>query len=416
VSKLIFAISICCVAIHAWAIERHLVSLPDPKEDDFGSGALIVQNASPYHRGDLDLRSVDISRDDNGFWFVVTMGNFLRAVPIDDSSKVNMNGASTLPFNFNVDIYVDTDRKSGSGNTFTLPGRKLRIDRRYAWERVIVLAPHAQAMKSQLVATLQKNFPGRPSGEAEASIDESMFFVNKINVRNKSIAFLVPKKFVGPTDGTDWAITALVTASSPNMDDATLGVLQLSADPNDVGLSYTGEKPPSPVVDALLPTVALQTRILSSGEPMTGLSWGRHTLSELAAAPVVVDVPAVASVPANAKLEDDSLLGGAWQGIKELFTEASPVQQAAAPNPNLPVWRPGQPPTPIAMFLDVAPIASVSAGNAALGQASMPQDPAAERSVQTVKAQLKALKNLYDQSLIDEAAYKKQREKILNAL
>ena len=51
---------------------------------------------------------------------------------------------------FNLDIYVDTDRVAGSGNTITLPGRGARIDAASAWEKAVLLTPRPELMRRQL--------------------------------------------------------------------------------------------------------------------------------------------------------------------------------------------------------------------------------------------------------------------------
>lgn len=269
----------------AGAAERSLVKLIDPSGDDDGDGTLVYPVSGDIKRGSLDLRGLDISRDENGFWFTATFGDFIREMwwaPGGGKNVSARNKTNRLPFGFNLDIYVDTDRKPGSGHLFTLPGRKARIDRRYAWEKAIIISPQPQTARKQLLAKLRENFPNRPVGEAEASIDSTMLFVTRRTISDRSISFFVPKEFMGNSDGTDWAVTAFVTLAAPVESDGNLGVRQFAKEAMPDNLSYSGDKaPPLPIVDLLLPSGEMQTRILSTGRPLVGYSWGKHAIDEV---------------------------------------------------------------------------------------------------------------------------------------
>jgi len=261
----------------AWAAERRLVTLSDPQGDDVGNGALLYPAGTEFRRGDLDLRRLEVSRDDTGFWFVATFTNPIREkwwAPPDIGDLSPSREKRVLPFNFNLDIYVDTDHVPGSGQMFTLPGRKVRIDPRFAWERAVILTPQPRTARAQLLATLKKNLPGRPKGEAEANIDGTMFFATRIHIRENAISFFVPAEFFSPSDGSDWAITAFVTAASLTMGDDNLGVMQVEKEPSTSALGFSSQNPPPPIIDVLLPSPDLQFRLLASTEPLTGVFWG----------------------------------------------------------------------------------------------------------------------------------------------
>jgi hypothetical protein len=261
-----------------WGVDIRLATLSDPGGDDKGIGTLTYPVGGELRPGDLDLRSLEISRSETGFTFVATFSNPIREkwwLPAEGREPASLAGNSALPFNLNLDLYIDTDRKNASGFLFTLPGRKVRIDSRYAWERVIVLSPQANAMRARLLATLMKNFPDRPVAEAEASIDETMFFASRLRLQNNAISFFVPKKFMGVSDGTNWAVTALVTAATPVKDDGNLGVMQLAP-----STESSGRNTPPPVFDTLLPSAEQQYGQLAAGESLTGLSWGPSSANE----------------------------------------------------------------------------------------------------------------------------------------
>ena len=261
-----------------WGADVRLVTLSDPAGDDKGNGTLTYPVAGELRPGDLDLRSLDVIRSEAGFTFVATFTNRIQEkwwLPAEGREAASQAGSSPLPFNINLDLYIDTDRKNGSGFLFTLPGRKARVDSRYAWERVVVLSPQANAVRARLLTTLMKNFPGRPVSEAEASIDETMFFASRQRLRENAISFFVPIKFMGASDGTNWAVTALVTAATPVKDDGNLGVMQPAPSVDPSG------RIPLPVYDSLLPRAEQQFSQLVAGESLTGLSWGPSSANEV---------------------------------------------------------------------------------------------------------------------------------------
>lgn len=281
----LFVFVLGLAAGYACAAERLVAMLTDPAGDDLGDGTLVYPAESDLSRGNFDLRSLEVSRDDKGFWFVVTFGDFIRELwwtPGGSKGLPVRRRNHRLPFGFNLDLYIDIDRKPASGQMFTLPGRKARIDRRYAWERAIILSPQPMTARDQLLAKLKANFPGRPQGEAEAAIDKTMYFPVKKAIHDKSIRFFVPQGFFGDTDGEDWAITAFVTMATPVENDDNLGVRQPEREPPPDGLGYSDpDHVPSPVIDVLLPGVELQYKLLSAGRPLVGSSWGPGAVDEI---------------------------------------------------------------------------------------------------------------------------------------
>jgi hypothetical protein len=286
--KRLLAFLLALAAVQASAAESFIVRLSDPPGDDIGDGTLVYPKDADFSRGSFDLRSIEISRDAQGFWFVATFGDFVRELWWAPEGAEGGSGRGSgrgknhrLPFGFNLDIYIDLDRKPESGQMFSLPGRKVRIDRRYAWERAVILSPQPTIVRERLLTKLRANFPGRPAGEAEAAIDRTIFFPVKRTIFDKSIRFLVPHEFLGDTDGKNWAITAFVTMAAPIGDDDNLGVRQPQAEPTPDTLSYLdSEHVPSPVVDLLLTTAELQYKRLAAGRPLVGNAWGAGAVDE----------------------------------------------------------------------------------------------------------------------------------------
>lgn len=362
----------------AWA--QPLVTISDPPGDDYGAGTLTYPQRADFQAGDLDLLQLQISRDQEGFWFEAMFKNAIR----DPGGVTNPAGGESLAnfarkgfYQFNLDIYVDTDRAHGSGNTYTLPGRQVRIAPGYAWERAVILTPRPELMRRQLLDALTEQHPDRTLAETEASVNLAMFFPARIRVRGKSITFFVPYSFFSGSDGTDWAVTALVTgalttisadlslipSSKKPLERLQLGAMQPApGHPKDM-FGYSGAAP-SPVVDLLGVSIEQQVRQLAAKHELTGISWGPHAVND--ARPIAQpasNAPATVASPATA-------------------TAAVPVDQ---------LFQPENPAT------------------------SKPAEasPAIDLSL---AQRLRTLQQLFDQKLIDEGEYKQQKQRILKEL
>jgi C-terminal binding-module, SLH-like, of glucodextranase len=383
-STLLF-IALILPLLSVWAGPLPLVTISDPPGDDYGAGTLVYPQRADFKTGDLDLLQLKISRDDEGFWFEAMFKNPIR----DPVNVPNSVGAESLAdfarkgfYQFNLDVYIDTDRVKGSGNTFTLPGRQVKIDPGYAWEKAVILTPRPELMRQQLLAALIEQYPDRTKAETEASVDQAMFFPTRILVRGRSISFFVPAGFFAGSDGTDWAVTALVTGAMTTipadlslfpstktpLERLQLGVMQpVAGRPKDT-FGYRGATP-SPVVDMLASSAEQQVRQLTVKDDLTGVYWVPHAVND-------IQTPVAASGEPIAE----------QKSVGSIF--AKPV---------VPIGNLLQPETPTATKLPETKPAEVLA------------DPSIARRLQT-------LQQLFDQKLIDEAEYKQQKQRILNAL
>lgn len=426
--KRILIAALLFAGLAAQAVTHNIVSLSDAAGDDHGDGRLAYPQQGDYESGDLDLVNMRITRDDEGFWFEATFKNQIRD-PVNAAGPI---GAETLAasarrgfYEFNIDVYVDTDRIKDSGNTSTLPGRHVHIDPGYAWERAVVLTPRPESVRGQLLDAILGQDSKRSTREIEASVDQTIFFPTQVRVRGRAVAFFVPGKFLGASDGTDWAITAFVTAannsndlkmtfgkveSKPTLAETDLGVLQpqLGRPRDAVGYGATGAKP-SPIFDLLTRAADQQAALLGNNAPLTGVSWGAHAANDSASSQTVVrSAPAMASdSAAEQRNGEPSFLSNPWNAAMRLFRK-EPTATAASSVENAP---------PIQLLLDpspalppVAPV--VPAKNAAM-QPVQTASPVANPPVVT---RLATLKKLLDDKVIDEAEYKQQRLRLLNEL
>ncbi len=222
----------CCLLLAASAaVARPVFVLKDPKGDDHGAGALIYPNRDDLEPGDLDLVSFSAEHADEGTWFKVEFARPVR----DPRGVVTQVGQSPMDriarngfYTFNVDVHVDRDRIAGSGRTQGVPGRRVAIDRDYAWEKTIVLTPRpevaASVLESQLLAEAEADLRAREgrvskyrvefmAGEIKREIDALYFFPDNVRVSGRSVEFLVPASFLGGLARESWGYTVIVTGA-----------------------------------------------------------------------------------------------------------------------------------------------------------------------------------------------------------
>jgi carbohydrate-binding DOMON domain-containing protein len=153
----------------ASAVAAPLFAFEDPRGDDNGSGVLIYPNRDDLQPGDLDLYRFSAEQKSDGVWFTVEMAQPVRS-PVGRVTELGQTPVDRLArhgfYTFNVDVYIDTDRIAGSGRTEAIPGRRVAIDRGYAWERCIVLTPRPDVARTMLQMSLDEQF------EAELRADQ----------------------------------------------------------------------------------------------------------------------------------------------------------------------------------------------------------------------------------------------------
>ena len=138
-----------------------LFSIEDPKGDDVGSGGLLYPNRDDLVRGDLDLVRFAAEQRSDGVWFVVELAQPIRS-PVGRVTEIGQTAMERIARNgfytFNVDIYIDTDRVTGVGETGAVPGRGVTIDRGFAWEKAIVLTPRPDTARTMLQMHYDEEF------------------------------------------------------------------------------------------------------------------------------------------------------------------------------------------------------------------------------------------------------------------
>ncbi|WP_119678093.1 glucodextranase DOMON-like domain-containing protein [Indioceanicola profundi] len=401
-----------------------LFTMTDPTGDDAGSGDLIYPGRSDFERGDLDLLSLSAEMDKGGTWFTAHFANPIRdpkgqrgRIGPEMLDRVARNGFYTL----NLDIYIDTDRKPGSGNTATVPGRGVQIDRADAWEKAVILTPRPEVARTMMMANARRVLEEQRRAQTgvvsnqdlaniEASVagavDDRYFFPTRVQVNRREIRFFVPDGFLGGKANPAWAYTAFVTGADVEPSQAALdlpfkndrfSVLMLPARegrPEDA-FGINGDPAQPAVVDVLHGDGALQSRMLMDYDVVAGR------------------LPRLTGVVPTGRNQT------AWQPYKgpstELAGAAAGGKPPAEPKPFQPTARDA------AAALSGAPIlpepaadvpAAAPAPSTGLGMAP----PAAGGDRRTVAQRLRELTELRQQNLISEEEYQDARRRILSGI
>ncbi len=367
------------------AMAEPLFRLQDARGDDDGNGVLIYPNRDDLERGDLDLVALEAEQRSDGIWFAVEMAQAIRS-PVGRVTELGQTPMDRIARNgfytFNVDVYLDTDRIAGSGQTGTVPGRGVAIDRAFAWEKAIVLTPRPDIARTMLQIYFDSEFEnelrarqGKVSKEelrevqaqSEQRVADLFFFPTKVRVSGRRIEFMVPQEFLGAVPSKSWGYTALVTGAD---------------------LEQTGRPGQLTPVKPTMMTMTVARGVRWS-------QWGIRRDADEATPPVVDILGADAETQARALSDYDAVAGrlAAIPGV--------------APDGRAAMAGSGEPTTPE----QLSRIGQVTAGGA---PAATAKPASAER--RTVPARLRTLNELLADGLITQAEFNELRRKILAEL
>lgn len=357
--------------------------LEDPRGDDDGNGSLIYPNRDDLERGDLDLVSLQAEQRSDGVWFTVELGQQIRS-PVGRVTEMGQTPMERIARNgfytFNVDIYIDTDRIAGSGQTGTVPGRNVAVDRQFAWEKAIVLTPRPDIARTMLQMYFDDQFEnelrakqGKVSKEdlrdlqaqSEQRVNDLFYFPTKVRVNGKRVEFMVPPEFLGGVPSKSWGYTVLVTGAD---------------------LEQTGRP-------GQLSSIRTTMMTMGVGRGVRWSLWGIRGDADDATPPVIDVLAADYETQKNALSDYDSV-SGRLAAVPGIAPDGQPAMAGS-----------GEATTPE----QLARISSATTGAAAPGKST----PAERR---TVPARLRTLNELLAEGLITQAEYNDLRRKILAEL
>lgn len=276
-----------------------IFTLTDPRGDDHGDGSVVYPMNREIQSGDLDLLKLTAIAVPGGTRFEAT---FAKPIKVPTRRTIDAVGTSLDSvarfgfYTFNLDIYIDTDRVSGSGSVATLPGRKALINSANAWERVICLTPRPLEARSALRRILTREGVEKLEKESETLtpaqladarkqlpllVDEHIFFPTKIDVVGNAIRFFVPDEFFSAKVSPDWSYVVAVTGSDLDQTVDLSGVVSSLGSPDSLmilpvragrpqdvfGGGHEDDRAQPPIIDLIAGGGKTQEQILSNYDP-----------------------------------------------------------------------------------------------------------------------------------------------------
>jgi glycosidase len=241
------------------AVADPIVELSDPEGDDHGDGYLVYPEKG-FKRGDLDITGFEVENKDDRAVFTVTFANRVRKPGPQAADELGTSFDKIARhgfYQFNLDIYIDTDRRPGSGFVRLLPGRQAEVAPDDAWDVAVLAVPRPDVMKTSLrdllnAELVREQIDGGTSGErpnpsavrrqAAATIDRHVYFPPNYRIKSRSISFEVPHAILGGEARDTWGYTVLVTGADLAASMEVMSALGLSEE----GRSWLGVIPISP--------------------------------------------------------------------------------------------------------------------------------------------------------------------------
>lgn len=294
--RLVLVLIIMLVLAGAAQAADLVLEVRDPEGDDHGDGRFIYPGQG-FERGDLDLVAFKVENDGQEAVFTA---EFARKINKPDRGAADELGRDFTRiarhgfYQFNLDIYIDTDHRTGSGFTRLLPGRHAELAPDAAWDVCLLATPRPAMIKGVLRGLLEEELAEvqlRGAGSdrdadavrdqarrAAATFERRVHIPSDYRVRNKRIRFKVPHVVLGGPARPEWGYTVCVTgadlqASLELMDagglggatNNNLGVVPISPGEwtNRFGGGQPGEALQPPIVDLLVPEGTSQEAVLS---------------------------------------------------------------------------------------------------------------------------------------------------------
>ena len=276
-----------------------LFVLEDVKGDDVGTGALIYPNRDDMKPGDLDLVSLAVEARPDGVWFVAEMARNIRN-PLGRVTELGQTPLERLARNgfytFNIDIYIDTDRIAGAGFIEAMPGRRVTIDRNFAWEKAVILTPRPDIARTMLQIYFDKQYEAQVRADkgrvtktdlegvetrSEKRVEDLYYFPTKVRVAGRRVEFMVPTEFLGGPPSKSWGYTVLVTGADVEQAGSPYALVADTAPMMTMGVArgltgnqwgIRGDVDPGvpPVIDILAPNRDTQPTVLDNYDTVAG--------------------------------------------------------------------------------------------------------------------------------------------------
>lgn len=171
------------------------LSFKDPVGDDKGPGTYIYPTDMVYKKGSFDITAVSFDSKNGKLEIKVTVNSQL-----EDAWRYGVGFSTQMLF-----VFIDTDGKEGSGFTTTPPGLNLFFEKKYAWEKCIIISPQTtnrlkQEVSAKVAADMQASIliPTRTKGIG-SSITAVVEWPENISLTNCSFQVVMQSNEGFPT-------------------------------------------------------------------------------------------------------------------------------------------------------------------------------------------------------------------------
>ncbi|MEW5756971.1 MAG: glucodextranase DOMON-like domain-containing protein [Pseudomonadota bacterium] len=190
-SKRTTLLAAAVAALMAGPVAAQTVTFTDPTGDDKGPGNYAYPTDPVYTPGSFDLTELSVETKGDNVTF-----NTSVATKLEDPWGMGVGFAVQMMF-----IFIDTDRKEGSGHTEGLPGLNIKFDPKFAWDKVVILSPQKKARVDSEV---------RSKAEALAA---DIVVPARTTGRGKTISGKVKLSELGGGDPASWAYQVVVQSN-----------------------------------------------------------------------------------------------------------------------------------------------------------------------------------------------------------
>ncbi len=268
-SRLLLACVLILAAATSIAAPEPVARLTDPQGDDHGDGNLLYPSQG-FAPGDLDVVGLTVTNEKASTVFAI---EFARDIKKPSRGAADALGTSFDRiarhgfYQFNVDIYIDSDRRPGSGFTTTLPGRLAVIAADAAWEACVLVTPRPDVIRGQL------------DGQVDDTVLRRRVQIpDNLKVSGRTVRVTVPQDAIGGPAQATWSYVVVVTAAdllnttdlgaSAGLSDRVRGNLgALPVSPGEwrerVGGGRKDEPLQPPILDLLVPPGRKQEWVLA---------------------------------------------------------------------------------------------------------------------------------------------------------
>lgn len=214
----------------------------DPVGDDHGPGTYVYPGNAVFTPGVFDMKRFEVFDEGSDVVFKVWM-----AGPIDNvwNSPIGLSVQT-------IDVYIDTDRVPGSGQTGALGGRRVEFAPESAWEYAIWVEGWQQRIFTA---------GGEAQGAGPAGAEASGLRVS-VDSAERSVTVRVPKAVIGEPQPT-WGYQVFILGQEGFPESDSLRVREVKANRAEWRFGGGDDGPYDPnVIDLLAPPGQSQEAIL----------------------------------------------------------------------------------------------------------------------------------------------------------